>query len=154
VGWDRAVNHEPGDADLPEVDTTDERIARSPILFWFRLRTVPIGGAPGEIRSQWVGIPLPVRRPRPVEGPQAHVGRDVVDRSIVRPIADGVVVEPSDAVAALRFFGRDEAASWWQQHLARRPMLTGLVFRRHEGEFLPPRLALMLHPELADFEVG
>ncbi len=151
---DRAVNRGPGDADLPQVGTTNDRIARAPILFWFRLATVPIGGAPREIRLRWVGIPLPVRRPRPIEGPQFHVGRDVVDRSIVRPIADGIVVEPRDAVAALRFFGRDEAAIWWEQHLTRRPMRTGLVFRRHEGEFLPPRLALMLHPELADFEGG
>ena len=133
-------------------DHNSDNADRSPVLFWFRVTTVPVGGAPLEIRGQWVGIPLPVRRPRPVEGPQAHLGRDVIDRSVVRPIGDGIVVEPADGVTALRFFGRPEAASWWERHLASRPMTTGLVFRRHEGEFLPPRLALMLHPELIDFE--
>ena len=137
--------------------TTDDDsrgVARPPVLFWFRVTTVPAGGAPLEIRRQWVGVALPVRRPRPVEGPDAHLGRDVVDRRIARPISDGVVVEPGDGLAALRFFDHPEAATWWEEHLARRPATTGLVFRRHEGEFLPPRLALMLYPELTDFESG
>ena len=123
----------------------------APVLFWFRVTAVPSGGAPPEIRCQWVGVPLPVRRPRPVEGPQAHLGRDVVDRRIRRAISDGVVVEPPDALAALRLFDRSEAAAWWQAQLASRPLANGLVFRRHEGEFLPTRLAHMLHPELDDF---
>ena len=123
----------------------------APVLFWFRVTAVPSGGAPPEIRCQWVGVPLPVRRPRPVEGPQPHLGRDVVDRRIRRAISDGVVVEPPDALAALRLFDRSDAAAWWQAHLALRPLANGLVFRRHEGEFLPTRLAHMLHPELDDF---
>jgi hypothetical protein len=124
---------------------------RGPVLFWFRVMAVPTGGAPVEIRRQWVGVPLPVRRPRPVEGPQPHLGRDVVDRRIQRAISDGVVVEPNDAVAALRLFDRPDAAAWWEVQTASRPSTNGLVFRRHEGEFLPSRLAHMLHPELDNF---
>jgi hypothetical protein len=30
----------------------------------------------------------------------------------------------------------------------------GFVFRRAEGELMPPRLAAMLHPELEDFGLG
>src|ERR1700682_1641303 len=149
------LHHEGGAADLEAMSATDRHALdgrRSPVLFWFRVTTVPAGGAPVEVRRQWVGVPPPVRRPRPVEGPQAHVGRDVADRRVVRMIGDGVVVEPEDGFAALRYFGRPEAAAWWEQHLASRPMTSGLVFRRHEGEFLPSRLAHMLHPELTDFE--
>ena len=124
---------------------------RAPVLFWFRVAVVPSGGAPLEIRREWVGVPLPVRRGRPVEGPQPHVGSDVVDRRIRRAVADGVVVESDDAVTALALFGRSDAAAWWEEHLAAQPHEQGLLFRRHEGEFLPSRLARMLHPELDDF---
>ena len=122
------------------------------IVYWFRPATTPVGGAPLPVREAWIGIPLPVRRPRPVEGPEPHVGRDVAERSRWRVIPDGVVVALADAVAALRFFGRNDAASWWQALLVERPTMH-IVFRRHEGELLPPRLALMLHPELEDFEL-
>jgi hypothetical protein len=97
-------------------------------------------------------VPLPVRRPRPVEGPESYVGRDVVDRRIERPIPDGVWVDLGDAVAALRFFGEAEAAAWWEDLRRRRPMTAALLFRRDEGELMPPSLAFLLHPELEDFE--
>jgi hypothetical protein len=122
------------------------------VVYWFRLTSVPVGGAPPDIRQRWVGVPLPVRRPRPIEGPESYLGRDVADRRIARPIPDGVSVDPIDAAAALRFFGEVEAAEWWEDLLRRRPMTTALVFRRSEGELMPPRLAYLLHPELADFE--
>lgn len=122
------------------------------VVYWFRLTSVPVGGAPLDIRRRWVGVPLPVRRPRPVEGPESHVGRDVVDRRIERPIPDGVWVDVGDATAALRFFGEVEAAVWWEDFMRRRPMTSALVFRRNEGELMPPSLAFLLHPELEDFE--
>jgi hypothetical protein len=37
------------------------------IVYWFRPTIVPVGGAPLNIRQRWIGVPLPVRRPRPVE---------------------------------------------------------------------------------------
>lgn len=125
--------------------------AEEEIVYWFVPSQVPVGGAPLAIRARWVGVPLPVRRPRPVEGPERHIGTDVVDRRL-HPIDDGVVVEPADALRALRRTGAEEAAAWWEQLFARRPLSRGLVFRRAEGELLPHRLALMLHPDLEDWE--
>ena len=127
---------------------------RSAVLYWFKPTVTPFGGAPQPIRERWVGVPLPVRMPRPPEGPESHVGRDVMDPRERRFVADGVAVLTTDAIAALELFGRDEAAAWWRQYLVQRPVSRALLFRRHEGELLPPRLALMLHPELEDFEAG
>lgn len=125
---------------------------KAEILYWFRIRTTPVGGAPEKVRAQWVGTLLPVRRPVPVEGPESYVGRDVMDRRVVTPIADGVAVDPDDALKALRLFDRHAVGAWWNDLLARRPLTTGFVFRRCEGELIPPRMALMLHPELDDFD--
>ncbi|SRR6266480_3795703 len=136
-----------GVPELPVRPTVERGIA-----YWFRLTTVPVGGAPLDIRRRWIGVPLPVRRPRPVEGPEYYLGRDVIDRRVERPIADGVAVNPADAVAALRFFGEPEAARWWEDFVRRRPVTSALVFRRCEGNLMPPRLAHLLHPELIDFE--
>jgi hypothetical protein len=139
-------------SELPTYKVVDASTRAREIAYWFRPATTPVGGAPLPVREAWIGVPLPVRHPRPVEGPEPHVGRDVADRTLRRVIPDGVVVPLVDALAALRFFGRDDAASWWQALLVERPTMQ-LVFRRHEGELLPPRLALMLHPELEDFEL-
>jgi len=124
---------------------------RGPVLYWFRPHTTPAGGAPLGIRECWVGVPLPVRRPHPVEGPERYIGVDVADRHVRHLIRDGVAVDPDDAIAALEFYGHEEAASWWRAHLRGRPATVGFVFRRAEGELMPPRLAAMLHPELEDF---
>src|SRR3954447_20611643 len=97
------------------------------IVYWFRPTAVPVGGAPLDVRQRWVGVPLPVRRPRPVEGPESYLGRDVVDRRIERPIPDGVWVDLDDAVAALRFYGETEAADWWADLRRRRPLTVALV---------------------------
>ena len=131
---------------LPPPATAD-----TDIVYWFRVTSVPLGGAPLRLRQRWIGVPLPVRRPRPIEGPESYVGHDVVDRAIVRSIPDGVAINPYDAAAALRFFGEHEAAEWWEDFTRQRPMTTALVFRRSEGELLPSSLALRLYPELADF---
>ena len=130
------------------MEPTDER----PIVYWFRVARVPVGGAPLAVRERWIDVVLPVRRPRPIEGPEQHVGHDVVDRRIVRRVPDGVPVEPKDALTALRFFGEDDAARWWEDLLRQRPLTTALVFRRAEGELLPPSVARLLHPELEDLE--
>jgi hypothetical protein len=136
----------------PESWTTHtESAASGAIIYWFRPTATPQGGAPLEIREQWIGTPLPVRAPRPAEGPESYIGIDVVDRTVRHPIPDGVAVAPLDAIAALDYFGQCDAASWWRQMLTRRPATRSFVFRRAEGEFLPPLLAYMLHPELADF---
>lgn len=121
------------------------------IVYWFRPSATPSGGAPIEIRQCWVGVPLPVRRPRPIEGPERFVARDVLDRRIVKPIDDGIAVDPHDAIKALEHFGHPAAAQWWRELLHDRPDVASFVFRRDEGELLPPTLALMLHPELDEF---
>lgn len=120
------------------------------IVYWFRPTVAPQGGAPIPIRERWVGIPLPVRRPRPVEGPESYIGTDVADRRKHHLVDDGVAVDPHDAIAALRFFGENDAADWWEHLLVDRPLIVSFVFRRAEGDLLPPRLARMLHPELDD----
>jgi hypothetical protein len=122
-------------------------------MYWFRATRTPFGSAPEPVRARWVGVPLPVRRPRPAEGPERYTGVDAVDRSIRRAIADGVAVDPADAIAALEYYGHADAAEWWRTLLRERPATRGFVFRRSEGELLPPRLAFMLHPELEEFGV-
>ena len=122
------------------------------ILYWFRVRSLPEGGAPLEIRQQWLGLLLPIRQPRPVEGPESYIGTDVMDRRVLRQIADGVAVEPADALKVLRLCERADAADWWEALLARRPAVASLVFRRHEGDLLPSRMAYLLHPELESFD--
>ena len=116
------------------------------IIAWFQITAMPAGGAPEAVRAQWIGVPLPVRRPRPVEGPDAHLARDVADRSL-KVIPDGVVVEMHDAITMLRLHGREEAADWWQAQNLR----AALVFRTFEGRLLPPSLAARLFPEVEDF---
>ena len=118
---------------------------REPIVYWFLVTSTPAGGAPEEVRAAWVGVLLPVRRPRPVEGPETHVARDVRDRQ-VRVISDGVAVAPDDAVRALRLFGREDAAQWWASYLVDRPSTIALAFRTLEGRLLPSSYALMRFP--------
>jgi hypothetical protein len=129
-----------------------EPILTTMIVYWFLVTSVPEGGAPIEIRRQWVDLALPVRRPRPVEGPQPYRGRDVIDRRIRRTISDGVPVELADALALLRMFGREEAAAWWDELLAADRAPTALVFRAWEGRVVPDRYARMLYPELDGFD--
>ena len=118
------------------------------IVYWFRPTTTPVGGAPEDIRRQWLDVLLPVRDPRPIEGPLPYVGTDVIDRTERKLIEDGVKVTPSDALRALRLHDRDAAASWWEALLRERPLIDGFVFRRAEGDLLPPSLARLLHPDL------
>ena len=121
-------------------------------MYWFLVTTTPAGGAPLHVRDGWVGVPLPVRHPRPMESPEPHVARDINNREI-RFIDDGVAVDPHDAIRALRLFGRDDAADWWKAHLELRPATTALAFRTHEGRLLPASYASMRFPELEDFDV-
>lgn len=125
---------------------------RGEILYWFRITTIPTGGAPENVRAQWVGTLLPVRRPPPIEGPEAHVGHDVMDRQIINLIPDGVEIARDDVLKALRLFDRGAAAAWWSDLFGRRPLAHSLVFRRHEGELLPVRMAELLYPELEGFD--
>ena len=129
-----------------------DRGPASRILYWFRPTATPSGGAPEAVRRQWIGVPLPVRDPRPVEGPLPFIATDVVDRAILRAINDGVAVAPRDALDMLRRFDRHDAADWWEDLLQVRTSIKSFVFRRAEGDLLPPKLAQMLYPELDDLD--
>lgn len=120
------------------------------IIYWFLVTSTPVGGAPREVREDWVGVPLPVRRPRPIEGPEPHVAINVRDREVTY-ISDGVAVAPHDAVRVLRLFGRDAAARWWESYLEARPATVALAFRTFEGRLLPPSYVRMRFPELDEF---
>lgn len=122
-------------------------------MYWFLVMSTPDGGAPEAIREDWVGVVLPVRRPRPAEGPEPHVGRHVATRQ-TSLIADGVAVATRDAVRSLRLFGRGEAAAWWEDYFVTRPATTALVFRTWEGRLLPPSYVALRFPELESFESG
>jgi hypothetical protein len=87
-----------------------------------------------------------------MEGPLPYIGTDVVDRAIRRAIDDGIAVAPRDALAMLRKFDRPDAADWWEDLLKMRTNIKSFVFRRAEGDLLPPRLAKMLYPELDDLD--
>jgi hypothetical protein len=146
---------------LRPVSADDERMAEGgnavrhahagEIVYWFLVTSTPIGGAPEHIRGQWVGVPLPVRRPRPVEGPEPHVARNIRDRR-VSVIPDGVAVAGPDALRALELFDRPEAAAWWSAHLATSPSTSALAFRTSEGRLMPPSFAVRRFPELDAFD--
>ena len=123
-----------------------------PVLYWFLIELTPDGGAPDAVRAQWVGVALPVRRPRPVEGPESFRGRRVDDPRVQTAIADGVPVEVDDALRALRHFERDHALQWWTTFFGTRAAPTALVFRLGEGTLLPASFAEARYPELADFD--
>ena len=135
-----------GSAPSPKPDQ-----ANDPILYWFLVTTTPVGGAPEAIRLQWQGVALPVRVPRPIEGPSSHVGIEIESRQR-RPIDDGVVILVDDALRSLRHFGRVPALAWWSEWFRTHPPLYHLVFRTHEGRLVPPSLAAALVPEIESFE--
>lgn len=124
---------------------------RGEILYWFEVLAVPEGGAPREIRAQWVGVPLPVRQPRPMEGPDPRFGRDVHDIRRRTVIPDGVVVEFEDALRALRLFGRDAAADWWAAWARSTGRSAALVFRTREGRLVPHGYVERRYPEVEGF---
>ncbi|HEY2430713.1 MAG TPA: hypothetical protein VGI06_17395 [Acidimicrobiales bacterium] len=131
--------------------TAEPPVGGGDIVYWFLITTIPSGGAPEEVRRRWVGVPLPVRRPRPIEGPEPHVGRNLADRQ-VRLIPDGVAVTPHDAFTALRLFDRADAAAWWEAHCAAHPEVIGFVFRAWEGQLMPPSYASLRFPEIDAFD--
>jgi hypothetical protein len=98
----------------------------------FTITDVPQGGAPHEIKEQWVGVTLPVRA--------AHLGRaalaprrsfEILTQQIVEN-DDPVSVTGLEAVHGLREAGREEAADFWAQY-----QLALFTFRAHEGLLVP-----------------
>jgi hypothetical protein len=122
------------------------------IYYWFMLSGTPQGGAPVDVRAQWDGVVVPVREPRPMEGPTPYRSRQVGDPQVRRLIDDGVPVHGDDAVRALHLFSRPAACAWWRDYFDARPANSRLVFRSYEGRLVPPSYALAQYPELADFD--
>lgn len=108
---------------------------------WFTPTTKPSGGAPEEIRAQWIGVSLPVLKSNIVHPELIGdyvVGQNIFDPTDVKvnePEAT-VTVEAIDAFKALRDAGRDEAAEWWESWFeTRHPMFgTRLIFQASEGD--------------------
>jgi len=132
---------------MHEQNEAERRIR--PIQYWFVIRTIPEGGAPLEIKKQWVDIPLPCRQPF-VEGNKEHVVYDVTDPELVKLVKDGVAVEAYDALAALMLFDRADAASWWNNYLE--GMNETLVFQASEGQLLSTHDAERILPGLSRFD--
>jgi hypothetical protein len=126
--------------------------AKPQICYWFLLTGTPQGGAPVEVRVQWAGVAVPVREPRPAEGPTPFTSREIGSPWVRHQIGDGVPVRTDDAVRALHVFGRASASSWWRAYLDLNPTNVRVVFRSHEGRIVPPRYALALFPDLEDFD--
>jgi hypothetical protein len=117
-----------------------------PIQYYFAVDGVPAGEAPLEIREQWVGLALPVRHDRYVEGPDPLVGRGV-ETFTRNHHSDGVVVLSQDAIGSLRRGERDGAAAYWDVRLGRLGF-PALLFNVSEGRLLPVQVAHLLFPDL------
>jgi len=117
-----------------------------PIRYYFAVDRLPAGEAPLEVREQWVGLALPVRHDRYVEGPEPLVGRGVKSFT-ARHHSDGVIVLSPDAIDALSEAGRSGAAAYWEVHLGRLGF-PALLFNVSEGRLLPVQVARLLFPHL------
>ena len=113
---------------LPEQIETALTKIYGPIAGQFTVTETPSGGAPEEIKEQWVGVSLPVRT--------AHIGRAALapltsfDSLTCRVVHNDepVSITGIDAVHALAEAGKDAAAKFWDEY-----QLGTLIFRAHEG---------------------
>ncbi len=125
----------------------------NPITAWFVVRMQPYGSAPGYIKDQWIDVPLPLRYDRPAEGPEPHLGADIT-HSRFEVTEDGVTIETADAVKALKLFGRDEAAQWWEDWATDMygRVEGGLIFNSYEGQLVPTDYLQRLLPGIEEFD--
>jgi hypothetical protein len=123
-----------------------------PIQYWFILRTVPSGPlAPEEIKQQWIGVPLPCRKPF-IEGMEPYIVNDVIlGRKVLTLVEDGVVIRLDDAIKSLMLFDRADAGSWWN-NLSVGIDNSTLIFRADEGQALPIDTAERILPGLTNFD--
>lgn len=118
---------------------------------WFIPRVIPWGGAPEEIKSQWVNIPLPFRYDRPSEGPEPHLGHDIQEWSDITFLENAVSIRGIDAVKSLRIFERYEAADWWDGYFM--GCYSDLAFAiEPEDQLLPHDYLRRILPGLEDFD--
>ena len=111
---------------------------------YFVVHAAPEGEAPEVVRQAWVGLALPVRHDRPVEGPLPMQGLGVETRT-PRSISDAVIVTFADAMNALGMAGHGGAVGYWE---SRCPNAPSLAFRAGEGRLIPVDLARRLFLDL------
>lgn len=102
------------------------------VVAHFTLTRVPEGGAPEDIKEEWLGVPLPVRSKalEAASGTQVYFDRltgDLVENP------DAIPVQAFDAIVALRTADRTHAARYWASVA---PIFSELVFRGHEGDLV------------------
>lgn len=120
-----------------------------PIQAWFVNRQIPFGNAPREIKEQWVDVPLPLRQLTLDESPQFHIGYGLNNLFDVHIHNDGQAVYAFDAVKALKLFGRQEAADFWNEMLY--PEDT-LIFKGNEGQVYPTSSLQRILPGIEMFD--
>jgi hypothetical protein len=123
---------------------------RQEIKGWFIPRVTPYGGAPEEIKKQWVDVPLPLRYIRS-EAPEGFIGETVGDPQQINILADSVTVEAVDALKALRVFGRTEAADWWDGYIGGRGADLGFAVETGDQVLSANYLPRIL-PGIEDFD--
>ena len=110
----------------PEVASALDK-AYGPRETLFRITSVPAGGAPAEIRQQWVDLALPVRKLYAARFMFGYIGRrflptpedfsniDAITGKLTETthIWGPVEVRGYDAVDSLENAGRAEAAQFW-----------------------------------------
>jgi hypothetical protein len=98
-----------------------------------KIISVPPGGAPLDIREQWVGLALPL-----IEGelPPGVLRGVTGDKPNPRSM-NGWPVETEKAIQALRDKDLEEAAEWWEKwYLETRGTGHTLMFARDCGELV------------------
>ncbi|MEO6109568.1 MAG: hypothetical protein ABIP50_00975 [Candidatus Saccharimonadales bacterium] len=119
-------------AGLPQNIETALTEVYGPVEAAFIITQIPKGGAPEDIKEQWVGVSLPVRA--------AHLGQtalaptrnfDYLTQQITEN-DDSVAITGIDAVHALAEAGKESAARFWDSM-----QLAKFVFRAHEGTLQP-----------------
>ena len=122
-------------AEFGPSDDVERELERElgPVIGDFEITTTPEGGAPEDIRTEWIGTKLPFRTYGLQERP--HVLFDEIT-GVYKENFDQVAIFGLDAVVALRKLERNRAADWWVES---GHAFGFLVFRGSEGILTLPQ---------------
>jgi hypothetical protein len=132
-----------------------------PIVQWFIPTQTPEGGAPEEVREQWIGVALPVRESNAPVAEEKHVRGYLIGANVVRPgdihvnnPEDMVAIELEDAIKALRLAGREGASGWWEDWREIKPDFFGttLMFMTRDGDLVSPAEVEDISPGATNFD--
>ena len=119
-------------SEFPPKDPKEEAIIEKifgPVVAEFKITQTPQGGAPSEIKNQWIGVTLPVRENNVVRLENGYAEYyDYISDEVKQNDAP-VCILAREAIRALIKAGKDEAADFWKQY-----QIDTLVFRSYEGE--------------------